>query len=80
MKTIAVVIRAREPWRAREALRAAVGLGLRGDRVEVMIESAAVDRSDPALATLSVLGHTVHHNRDALLDLCHRADVVEVWT
>ncbi|HET6611901.1 MAG TPA: hypothetical protein VFG83_07940 [Kofleriaceae bacterium] len=84
MKTIAVVIRARAPGRVGEALRAAVGLGLRGDRVEVVLETPA--SGDPfvarALATLAVLGQPVHQGRDpAAIDrLLRTADAVEIWT
>jgi predicted RNA-binding Zn ribbon-like protein len=65
-KRIAVVIDATTAPRVAEALRAAVGLSLRGDRVQVLLTRRATphaDDHDPAiaraLATLATLGHTV---------------------
>ena len=40
---ILVVVRTRDPHRQAEALRAALGLTLRGSRVEVAIDGAAID-------------------------------------
>jgi hypothetical protein len=78
MKRIAVIIDATEPTRVREALRAAIGLGLRGDQVTVYADG--LDAADPwckkALATLQQLGQSV---TNAAPDLS-RADAVEVWT
>lgn len=79
-KRIVVVVQTAASARAREALRAAVGLCLRGDRVSVR---GAVDRSDAqvsrALATLARLGHDV--DLDAPVAAALRdADAVEVWT
>ena len=73
-----VVIRTVDPERAAEALRAAVGLTLRGARVAVvplvpLPDDARVAR---ALGTLRALGHVV----DATLDVLREADAVEVWT
>jgi hypothetical protein len=71
MKRIAVIVRAADPDRVAEALRAAVGLGLRGDRVHVVLAAGAgaVDENAPvasgrarALATLRMLGHDVVHS------------------
>lgn len=81
MKRIAVIVRTTEPARAREALRAAVGLSLRGDEVSVRWDCTC-DLNDAdiarALATLKQLGHDVELT--ATLDVVRRADVVEVWT
>lgn len=78
MKQVVVIIRATEPNRVREALRAAVGLGLRGDRVRV--HASALDLDDPwvsrAVAMLAQLGRPVQSEPAQLTD----ADVVEVWT
>jgi len=76
MKTIAVVVAGAA--QAGEALRAAVGLTLRGDRVVVVPETAlpADERSLRAVATLKGLGHKV----DGTLADADAADVVEVWT
>jgi tRNA 2-thiouridine synthesizing protein A len=76
MKTIAVVIAAAE--RADEALRAAVGLTLRGDRVVVvpLVSLGAGERAQRALGTLRALGHRV----DGQMADAEVADVVEVWT
>ena len=77
MKTIGVAVRATDPRRYAEALRAAVGLTLRGDRVALVLlapppRTEAVAR---ALATLATLGHQVAAPPEALRD----ADVIEVW-
>lgn len=78
MKQIVVVIGATEPSRVREALRAAVGLGLRGDHVEV--HARDLDLRDPAIAravaTLAELGRPVRAEPPSL----DAADAVEVWT
>jgi hypothetical protein len=76
MKTIAVVIAGAS--QATEALRAAVGLTLRGDRVVVVPQIAwpKDPRSTRALATLRGLGHRV----DGTFADVEGADVVEVWT
>lgn len=78
MKLVAIVVRAGDAARVREALRAAVGLSLRGDRVMVVCAAlpagdAAVDR---AVATLRQLGHEVGADMAAV----RSADAVEVWT
>lgn len=92
MKRIAVIVRAADPDRVAEALRAAVGLGLRGDRVHVVLAAGAgaVDEHAPpaqgharALATLRMLGHdVVHADEDpaAEAEAVRAADAVEVWT
>jgi hypothetical protein len=71
----AVVVRTRDPARAAEALRAAVGLTLRGDTVALVALSPlpADERVARALATLRALGQPV----DAPLA---EADRIEVWT
>ena len=78
MKQLAIVVRSGELARVREALRAAVGLSLRGDRVVVVCAAlpagdAAIDR---AVATLRQLGHEVGGDMAAV----RSADAVEVWT
>jgi len=79
MKRIAVVIRTTEQTRVREALRAAVGLSLRGDRVVVRGSASAEDPAVArAIATLRQLGHDV--NLNGTLDGVREADAVEVWT
>jgi hypothetical protein len=74
MKTVVVVVA--NPARATEALRAAVGLTLRGDRVVVVAEAALPDdpRVARALATLRGTGNVV---ADRVPD---DPDAVEVWT
>jgi hypothetical protein len=74
-KTIAVVVAGTQ---ASEALRAAVGLTLRGDRVVLVPMTAlpADEKSLRALATLRGLGHRV----DGTWADAEAADVVEVWT
>jgi hypothetical protein len=90
MKRIAVIVRTADPDRVAEALRAAVGLGLRGDRVHVVLAAGAVDEHAPpaqgharALATLRMLGHdVVHADEDPAAEATavRAADAVEVWT
>jgi hypothetical protein len=75
---IAVVVAARGPHAA-EALRAAVGLGLRGEAVAV-VRAVPIDDADPGvlrcLGALTALGHAV----DAPQAVLASARVVEVWT
>jgi hypothetical protein len=76
---ITVVIRATEPARIAEALRAAVGLGLRGALLSVVLPHALAKddaRYARSLATLRALAHDV----DATLSSVRSADAVEVWT
>lgn len=91
MKRIAVIVRATRPDRVAEALRAAVGLSLRGDRVHVVLAAAARSacEAEPhraqaarALATLRMLGHDVIDAADAgaEADAVRSADAIEVWT
>jgi hypothetical protein len=89
-KQIAVVVCCRQRERVAEALRAAVGLCLRGDEVSVVFAQpdarAGVDpepAAAKALATLEILGRRVDYadaDADALADVVARADAVEVWT
>lgn len=77
MKTLAVVVA--DAGRAAEALRAAVGLTLRGDRLVVVPLVPWPDGDDRvarALGTLRALGHRV----DATMADAEAADVVEMWT
>ena len=78
-KRIAVVIKTSNADRAAEALRAAVGLTLRGDRVSV-IRVRPLPETDArvarALGALAALGHEV----DASMAVVHDADAVEVWS
>jgi hypothetical protein len=79
VKTIAIILRTTAPDRTAEAIRAAVGVTLRGDRVVVAVGTAALDdqRVSHGIATLRVLGHTIATDiGEAIRD----ADVVEVWT
>ena len=77
-KRIAVVIKTSNADRAAEALRAAVGLTLRGDRVSV-VRVRPLPETDQrvarALGALAALGHEV----DASMAVVHDADAVEVW-
>lgn len=65
---------------ADEALRAAVGLTLRGDAITVIVDPAA-DATDPeamrARATLAAFGHTIAG--PAALSGALDAEAVEVW-
>ena len=89
--TILVLATARDPHRQAEALRAALGLTLRGARVEVAIEATG-DAGDVAQAlatplarraaeTLRSFGHPVGIVAgEALAAALARAGRVEVWT
>lgn len=81
--TIAVILRTSTADRAAEALRAAIGLTLRGDRVIVATGGAAPSaladrRVERAVATLRVLGHAITADDGAAL--ARTADATEVWT
>jgi hypothetical protein len=87
-RPILVVVTAADAGRASEGLRAGVGLGLRGDRVEVLLAGAArrwIDGGDPridrAIGTLARLGRPA---RTALphevAEAAARSCAVEVWT
>ena len=74
---VVVVVRATDPHRQAEALRAALGLTLRGARVEVVLtEPAATPLAQRAIATLRSFGYSVGPSFEVLA----AADRVEVWT
>jgi hypothetical protein len=75
---ILIVVRTRDPHRQSEALRAALGVTLRGARVEVVVdEPLLTPLADRAAETLRSFGHPVGVELgEAML----RATVVEVWT
>ena len=76
--TILVIARTRDPHRQAEALRAALGLTLRGARVEVVVEPPLLTPlAERAAATLQAFGHVVGTDLAGALT---RASVVEVWT
>jgi len=76
--TILVISKTLDPARQAEALRAALGLTLRGARVEVVIEGPLLTPlAERSAATLRSFGHAVGVELDAALA---RADRVEVWT
>ncbi len=75
--TILVIARTIDPHRQAEALRAALGLTLRGARVEVVVTGPLLTPlAERAAATLRSFGFTVGTDLSALAT----ADVVEVWT
>lgn len=76
-KRILVLVHATAPERVREALRGALGLSLRGDRIHVVLQEPIHD--DRALDTLLALGHLVQAGEVCAEDIA-AADAVEVWT
>jgi hypothetical protein len=77
--TILVIASSRDPHRQAEALRAALGLTLRGARVEVAVaEPLLTPLARRAADTLRSFGYAV--GDVALADALARADRVEVWT
>jgi hypothetical protein len=75
---ILVVARTRDPHRQAEALRAALGLTLRGASVEVALYGPLLtDLAQRAAGTLISFGHAVGVDLAGALP---RADAVEVWT
>lgn len=76
--TILVVARTSDPHRQAEALRAALGLTLRGARVEVIVGTLHTPLAQRAADTLRSFGHAVHDGE--LAEALARAEVVEVWT
>jgi hypothetical protein len=79
-RAICVVIGAGPAPTAAEALRAAVGLTLRGDQVTVVADERAdlgTAAAQRAVATLAMFGH--RRRPWAELDLALDADVIEVW-
>jgi hypothetical protein len=87
-RLIVVVVATSDVPRAREALRAAVGLSLRGDRIHVVVPAFAtgVGRGGTpaqlAIATLAELGHrvTAPAEPDEVAEAVRAADAVEVWS
>ena len=76
--TILVIARTRDPHRQSEALRAALGLTLRGATVEVVVdEPFLTPLAERAATTLRSFGHVIHTDLPAALA---RADAIEVWT
>ena len=80
--TILVVATSRDPHRQSEALRAALGLTLRGARVEVCVaEPLHTPLARRAAETLRAFGHAVGELAAPELAVAlARADRVEVWT
>ena len=75
---IAVIVQTRDPHRQSEALRAALGLTLRGARVEVVVEEPLLTPlAERSAATLRSFGHAVGTD---LAGALARAATVEVWT
>lgn len=83
---IVVVATTRDPGRQAEALRAALGLTLRGARVEVCVhEPLLTPLAQRAADTLRSFGHSVvsiaeHEPDSKIREALARADRVEVWT
>lgn len=75
--TTLVVVRTRDPHRQAEAMRAALGLTLRGAHVEVVVEDLLTPLAIRSAETLRSFGHLVGVE---LRDAFARADAVEVWT
>ena len=77
---ILVIAATRDPHRQAEALRAALGLTLRGAQVEVAVdEPLLTPLALRAAETLRSFGHAVGAGVD-LAEALARADRVEVWT
>jgi hypothetical protein len=75
---ILIIARTRDPHRQAEALRAALGLTLRGASVEVALYGPLLTPlARRAADTLLSFGHAVDVD---LTDALPRADAVEVWT
>jgi len=76
--TVAVIATSRDPYRQAEALRAALGLTLRGAHVLVVVDGPLLlPLAERSAATLTSFGHEVGV---PLQDAVARAQVVEVWT
>ena len=71
---ILVIVRTRDPHRQAEALRAALGLTLRGAQVEVVVGELLTPLARRSAETLRSFGHGVGS------ELHLEADAVEVWT
>jgi hypothetical protein len=79
--TILVVATSLDPHRQAEALRAALGLTLRGARVEVAVAGPLLTPlAQRAAETLRAFGYPVGPVAIDLADALARADRVEVWT
>ena len=75
---ILIIAATRDPHRQAEALRAALGLTLRGASVEVAVaEPLLSPLAERAAATLRSFGHAVGVDAAEALG---RASAVEVWT
>jgi hypothetical protein len=76
--TTLIIVRTRDPQRQAEALRAALGVTLRGARVEVVVDGPLLTPlAQRAASTLTSFGHAVGTE---LGDALTRAGAVEVWT
>jgi len=79
MRTL-IICRATDPDRQAEALRAALGVTLRGAQVEVLVAGPLLSPlAERAVATLTSFGHTVR-DLAGLPAALRTAAVVEVWT
>lgn len=76
--TILVIARTTDPHRQSEALRAALGLTLRGAKVEVIAGELLTPLAKRAADTLRSFGYAVHDAE--ISEAIRRADAVEVWT
>ena len=74
---ILVVVRTVDPHRQAEAMRAALGITLRGARVEVAVGELLTPLAQRSAATLVSFGHAVGVDP---VEALRRADRVEVWT
>ena len=78
IRTVAIVARTRDPHRQAEALRAALGLTLRGATIIVVVEEPLLSPvAERAALTLRSFGHAVGA---PLAEAIAAADAVEVWT
>jgi hypothetical protein len=80
VKQIAVIVRSTDRARVAEALRAAVGLTLRGDRVLAVLADGAAEADPRAVATLTSFGYTVARGDAAIAAAVAGADAIEVWS
>jgi hypothetical protein len=80
--TIVVIARTTDAHRQAEALRAALGLTLRGARVEVVVDGPLLTPlAERAAATLRSFGYAVGSSTTTELAVAlARADAIEVWT
>ena len=76
---IVVIVQTRDPHRQAEAMRAALGLTLRGSRVQVIVDAAlSTPLAQRAADTLISFGHSVGPGDIAAA--IRAAHAVEVWT